>query len=136
MIDEATGQTGHLVKGDHPRDRIRAALALFDEGGSSIRDGGGDSGPPLYDSSDQGWLLQMECGFNERSTPGATGQKLLVYRFYVDHVGGGRREALRMYLDALRAAALAAEVAPIHAGSAKQVVWLAGSYDGDGRRLD
>jgi hypothetical protein len=128
-----TGETAPGSRaGEQLRDRIRTALALFDEGGSSIRDGGGDSGPHLYDSSDQGWLLQMECGWND---PHDAAGKLLVYRFYVDHVGGGRRDALATYLGALRAAGLPVELAPIHAGSAKQVVWLAGTYDGDGRRL-
>jgi hypothetical protein len=129
MSARATSGTAQGTPARHPRDRAREALALFDEGGSSIRDGGGDSGPPLYDSSDQGFLLQMECGFGE-----AAG-KLLVYRFYVDHVGGGRRDALASYLGALRAAGVDAELGPIHAGSAKQVVWIAGTYDGEGRRL-
>jgi len=125
----ATSEPAQGTPARHPRDRVRAALALFDEGGSSIRDGGGDSGPPLYDSSDLGFLLQMECGFGEERG------KLLVYRFYVDHVGGGRRDALASYLGALRAAGLEAELGPIHPGSAKQVVWVAGTYDGEGRRL-
>ena len=130
MPAPATSDTTQGTPARHPRDRVRAALALFDEGGSSIRDGGGDSGPPLYDSSDQGFLLEMECRFGDAP------DKLLVYRFYVDHVGGGRRDALASYLGALRAAGVEAEQGPIHPGSAKQVVWIAGAYDGDGRRLE
>src|SRR6266540_6403003 len=69
----------------HPRDLIRSALALMEEGGPQIRDGGSDSGPPLYDSADQGWTLAMECSW----TPpmGQSGARLLAYRFYVDNVG-------------------------------------------------
>jgi hypothetical protein len=117
----------------HPRDRISAALALFDGGGPQIRDGGGDSGPPLFDAAEQGWRLDVECSFNDASARPEPG--LLVYRYYVDHVGAGRRQALPMYLLALQGAGLDAAMGPIHAGAAKQVVWLAGEYDGDGRRL-
>jgi hypothetical protein len=115
---------------EHLRDRVHGALRLFDEGGAPVRDGGGDSGPPLFDSSDQGWRLSVESGWND--VPGGS---LLVYRFYVDHVGAGRRQALPMYLRALQEGGVEAELGPVHAGSARQVLWLAGVYDGDGHRL-
>jgi hypothetical protein len=117
-------------RAEHPRDRIRAALRFLDEGGAPVRDGGGDSGPPLYDSSEQGWRLAVESGWNDEA-----GGSLLAYRFYVEHIGAGRREALPMYLKALHDGGLDAEVGPIHAGSARQVVWVAGVYDGEGRPL-
>jgi hypothetical protein len=104
----------------------------MDEGGPQIRDGGSDSGPPLYDSAEQGWTLEMECSWD--TNPGA-GDRLLVYRFYVDHVGLGRRDALPMYVDALRGAGLDVALAPLYPGGGKQVVWLAGRYDGAGRRI-
>ena len=115
------------------RGRVAAALALFEDGGPQIRGGGGDSGPPLYDSAAQGWRLEMEIGWN---TPGARrGDGVLAYRYYVDHVGAGRRQALPMYLQALQAAGLDVSLDAVHAGSAKQVIWLAGEYDGEGRPL-
>ena len=117
----------------HPRDLIRSALALMEEGGPQIRDGGSDSGPPLYDSADQGWTLEMECSWNPPMGP--SGARLLAYRFYVDHVGMGRRDALPMYLDAMRRAGLDASLGPVYAGGGKQVVWLAGRYDADGRLM-
>jgi hypothetical protein len=94
------------------RARVQAALAHFDEGGPQIRTGGSDSGPALYDSAAQGWRLDVR-----RDAAGAA-------RFYVDHVGAGRREALPMYLRALESAGLVASLAPVQDGSAKQVIWL------------
>jgi hypothetical protein len=102
----------------------------LDEGGSPVRDGGGDSGPPLFDSSEQGWRLAIESNWSD-----GPGEALLVYRYYVEHIGPGRRQALPMYLRALQDTGIDAEVGPIHAGSARQVVWVAGVYDGEGRRL-
>jgi hypothetical protein len=109
----------------------------MEQGGPQIVDGGRASGPPLYDSADQGWTLQMETSFNDRrGAPADADRRLLVYRYYVDHVGLGRKDALPMYLDALKAAGLDASLGPIHPGASKQVVWLAGRYDSVGRRLD
>jgi hypothetical protein len=118
----------------HPRDLIRAALRGLEEGGPQIRDGGSDSGPPLYDSAEQGWQLQMSCDFSSDPEAARRG-KPLVYRFYVDHVGMGRREALPIYADALRAAGLEATIDVVGGGSSKRVVWLGGVYDGEGRRV-
>jgi hypothetical protein len=123
----STGITGERGAA-HPRDRVRAALRLFDEGGSPVRDGGGDSGPPLFDSSEQGWRFAIE-------TDWADGEAPLSYRFYVEHVGAGRRQALPLYLRALQEAGIDAELGPVHAGSARQVVWIAGVYDGQGRAV-
>lgn len=117
----------------HPRDLIRAALAHMDEGGAQIRDGGGHSGPPLHDTADQGWTLELEPVWNPQQ-PGPRGERLLAYRYYVDHVGMGRRDALPMYLSAVRAAGLEAELAPLPGGG-RPVVRLAGVYDGEGRRI-
>jgi hypothetical protein len=118
----------------HPRDLLRAALAGLEEGGAQIRDGGSDSGPPLYDSAPQGWTLQMTCDFSDEPRAAERG-RLLWYRFYVDHVGLGRRDALPMYLEAVRAAGLDASIGPAGGGSSKSVVWLAGIYDAGGRRV-
>jgi hypothetical protein len=128
-MDERQTQSAEL----HPRDRIQKALVFFDSGGPQIRTGGGDSGPPLYDSAEQGWRLGMESDWSARA--GSPGEAPLVYRFYVEHVGTGRREALPMYLQAMRTAGLEASLGPIHEGSSKQVVWLDGKYDGEGRRV-
>jgi len=116
----------------HPRERIRAALAHMEEGGAQIRDGGSDSGPPLYDSADQGWMLELEHVWNRASGP--DGKRLFAYRYHVDHVGLGRRDALPMYLAALRAAGVDAELAPLDGGG-RPVVRVAGVYDAEGRRI-
>ena len=116
----------------HPRDRIAAALAGLEPGGVLIGDGGGDSGPPLYDATPQGWIVGIETSFNETD---ATWRRCLKHRYYVDHVGMGRNAALPMYLEALRAVGLSASLAPLHGGRAKQVVWLDGVFDHLGHRI-
>jgi hypothetical protein len=113
----------------HVRARIRAALAHIEEGGPQIRDGGSDSGPPLYDSADQGWTVEREC------VSCTLGESKPGYRYYVDHVGIGRRDALPLYLEAVQAAGLDAAIEALASGG-RAVVRVAGTYDGDGRRID
>jgi hypothetical protein len=117
----------------HPRDLICDALRGLDQAGVQFADGGSESGPPLFDATLAGWRLDVQSEWNDAT---GAGEPLLAYRFYVDHVGMRRADGLALYLSALRAAGLPASLGPAYRGSGRQVVWLEGRYDGDGRRLD
>lgn len=110
----------------HPADLIAQALAGLEAGGQNIEEGGGESGPPLYESAEPGWILGVETNWNKTDQ---TWRRCLAHRYYVDHVGPGRKEALPIYLEALQAAGLKVSIGPLHEGRSKQVIWLEGRYD-------